>query len=60
MDAKKILLIDDSADDNALTKRALKKSKILNELIIIEEGKRHLTFYLATIAKMNVRLKTFR
>lgn len=44
MDAKKILLIDDSADDNALTKRALKKSKILNELIIIEEGETALNF----------------
>ena len=38
MSAKKILLIEDSADDIELTVLAMKKSNILNEMVIARDG----------------------
>ena len=35
---KKILLVEDNADDEALTLRALKKSKIANEIDVVRDG----------------------
>jgi len=35
---KKIFLVEDVANDVALTKRALQKSNICNELIVAEDG----------------------
>lgn len=33
-----ILLVEDNPDDEALTVRALKKNKLLNELIVVRDG----------------------
>jgi CheY-like chemotaxis protein len=38
MSAKVILLVEDNADDVALTLRALKKSNVPNEVIVIGDG----------------------
>ena len=38
MENKKILLVEDNEHDVELTKRALKKSHILNELIVADDG----------------------
>ena len=38
MEHKKILLVEDNPNDIELTKRALKKSNILNELIVADDG----------------------
>jgi two-component system response regulator len=38
MDDKSILLVEDNPDDVALTERALKKSHILNKLVITRDG----------------------
>ena len=38
MENKKILLVEDNENDVELTKRALKKSHILNELIVADDG----------------------
>lgn len=38
MDDKKILLIEDNPDDEALTLRALKKNNIANEVIVARDG----------------------
>lgn len=38
MDSKKILLIEDNPDDNALTLRALMKNNITNEVIVARDG----------------------
>lgn len=38
MDSKKILLIEDNPDDEALTLRALKKNHIANEVIVARDG----------------------
>jgi two-component system response regulator len=38
MENKIILLVEDDADDEALTLRALKKSNILNETVVVHDG----------------------
>ena len=38
MKNKWILLVEDNADDEELTRRALKKNKIMNELIVARDG----------------------
>src|SRR5512142_1834532 len=38
MNSKIILLVEDNPDDVQLTERALKKSKILNQLVVAQDG----------------------
>jgi two-component system response regulator len=38
MNSKVILLVEDNPDDEALTVRALKKSKIVNEVVVARDG----------------------
>jgi CheY-like chemotaxis protein len=38
MNSKIILLIEDNADDEALTLRALEKNKISNEVVVVRDG----------------------
>ncbi len=38
MDRKTILLVEDNPDDVILTKRALKKANILNEIVVCSDG----------------------
>ena len=45
MENKKILLVEDNPNDVELTKRALKKSNILNELIVAEDGIEALNYF---------------
>ena len=44
MDKKQILLVEDNRDDELLTLRALKKNKILNEVIVTRDGAETLDF----------------
>jgi two-component system, response regulator len=44
MNEKYILLIEDNPGDIELTKRALRKGKILNELVVVEDGQEALDF----------------
>jgi len=46
MDSKQILLVEDNPDDVALTKRALKRNNIANELIVLEDGVEAVEFLL--------------
>jgi two-component system response regulator len=48
MKNKIILLVEDNPDDETLTLRALKKSKILNELIVARDGAEALDFLFGT------------
>jgi len=45
LETKKILLIEDNLNDVELTKRALQKSNILNELIVAEDGVEGLKYF---------------
>ncbi|MFA6541955.1 MAG: response regulator [Bacteroidota bacterium] len=47
MNQRKILLVEDNPSDIALTKRALSKSRIVNELIVAEDGREALDFIFA-------------
>jgi len=47
VDSKVILLVDDNPDDVLLTIRALKKSKVSNEIIITSDGIEALDFLFA-------------
>jgi two-component system, response regulator len=38
MDKKSILLVEDNADDEILTVRALKKNNILNDVVVVRDG----------------------
>jgi two-component system, response regulator len=42
--AKTILLVEDNPSDIALTKRALERSRILNQLIVAEDGQEALDY----------------
>ena len=46
MAEKYILLVEDNADDEALTMRALRKAKIANEIIVTRDGADALDFIL--------------
>ncbi|MBI4826091.1 MAG: response regulator [Nitrospirae bacterium] len=48
MRSKIILLVEDNPDDVKLTLRALKKNKILNEVIVAEDGVEALDYLLGT------------
>ena len=48
MENKWILLVEDNADDEELTVRALKKNKILNELVVTRDGAEALEYLLGT------------
>jgi CheY-like chemotaxis protein len=44
MNAKTILLVEDNPSDINLTKRALEKAHILNELVVVEDGQEALDY----------------
>ncbi len=48
MDKKIILLVDDNPDDVKLTMRALKKSNILNEIVVAGDGIEAMDYLLGT------------
>lgn len=48
MQSKNILLVEDNPSDVGLTKRALEKSHIVNELIVAEDGEAALNYLAAT------------
>ncbi len=48
MGSKTILLIEDNPSDIALTKRALEKARIANQLVIAEDGQEALDYLLGT------------
>ena len=48
MEEKIILLVEDNPDDVTLTERALKKSHILNKLIVTKDGAEALDFIFGT------------
>jgi len=48
MKTKIILLVDDNPDDVQLTLRALKKSNILNEVVVAQDGVEALEFLFGT------------
>jgi two-component system, response regulator len=48
MNSKTILLVEDNPSDIDLTKRALSKSHILNELVVAEDGQEALDYLFGT------------
>jgi two-component system response regulator len=48
MNAKKILLVEDNADDEALTLRALHKSKVANQIDVVRDGAEALDYLFCT------------
>jgi CheY-like chemotaxis protein len=48
MEEKIILLVEDNPDDEALTLRALKQSKLANEIVITRDGTEALDFLFGT------------
>jgi two-component system response regulator len=45
MSSKAILLVEDNKDDEILTLRALRKSNILNDVIVVRDGAEALDFF---------------
>ena len=48
MNSKEILLVDDNPDDVALTLRALKKSKVANDVVVARDGVEALDYVFGT------------
>jgi two-component system, response regulator len=48
MDDKMILLVEDNADDEALTLRALKKNNVGNKVVVVRDGAEALEFLFCT------------
>ena len=48
MDNKVILLVEDNPRDEALTLRALKKSNIVNDVIVVRDGVEALAYFFGT------------
>ena len=48
MNQKMILLVEDNADDEALTLRALNKSKVANQIVVVRDGAEALDFLYCT------------
>ena len=48
MDKKVILLVEDNPDDEALTLRALKRDRFLNEVVVVRNGLEALDYLFAT------------
>lgn len=53
MEDKMILLVEDNADDEALTLRALKKNNIGNTVVVVRDGAEALDFLFCTGAYAN-------
>jgi two-component system response regulator len=45
MESKKIVLVEDNPDDVALTRRALNKNNILNDLVVLADGAAALDYF---------------
>ena len=45
MDSKKIVLVEDNPDDVALTRRALSKNNILNDMVVLADGAAALDYF---------------
>lgn len=48
MNQKTILLVEDNADDEALTLRALNKNKVANKIIVVRDGAEALEYLFCT------------
>ncbi|HEY0764323.1 MAG TPA: response regulator [Pyrinomonadaceae bacterium] len=51
METKVILLVEDNARDETLTLRALKKSNILNEVVVVRDGVEALDYFSGPVKK---------
>jgi two-component system, response regulator len=52
-----IMLVDDNPDDEALTVRALRKNKIINEIVVARDGQQALNYL---FGKTRIRAATPR